>query len=258
MSRAPDERTADLFRRLASETDESAAVGLFVELCRNSPALRHWLWEDFARDPQKREHFARLLKGRTNPAARFADLSGESSAWREETRRLRAQLPRRPYGGRTFAEVKELLIRHQAGKTDAAAFLFALEWQRLRPQGDSPRLLRGAFAVLDAAMVGTNGALLHDLAEAKALARDFAGPGRRATLGFGDWWKVNVLLHILRHPAPRYRTRELQAHLARVGLKVAARDIRRFCAEAGIRRDVRAGRPNGSATRARSGKAAPT
>ena len=39
-----------LFRQLAAETNESAAVGLFLDLCRSSPALRHWLWEDFARD----------------------------------------------------------------------------------------------------------------------------------------------------------------------------------------------------------------
>lgn len=31
--------------------------------------------------------------------------------------------------------------------------------------------------------------------------------------GFGDWWKVNALLYILRHPARSYRTRDLQAHL---------------------------------------------
>lgn len=252
MSRASNERTAELFRRLASETDESAAVGLFVELCRTSPALRHWLWEDFARDSEKRAHFARVLRT-GGEVARFADLNGESSPWHEETRRLRAALPRRPYGGRTFAEIKERLIRHQAGKTDAAAFLFALEWQRLRPKGGSPRLLRGAFGVLDAAMAEANGDFLRELAAGKTLAADFTAPGRRrAALGFGDWWKVNALLHILRHPAPHYRTRELQAHLASVGLKVTARDVRRFCAEAGIKRDERAGRPNGAATRALS------
>jgi hypothetical protein len=67
---------------------------------------------------------------------------------------------------------------------------------------------------------------------------------------------LNALLYILRHPAPHYRTRELQAHLAGLGLKVAARDIRRFCANAGIKRDVRAGRPNGSTTRAQRVKLA--
>lgn len=251
MSRATQLATAELFRQLASETDESAAVSLFVELCRGSPALRHWLWEDFARDPAKRAHFARLLR-KGVAKTRFADLSGEGSPWHEETRRLRAQLPRHPYGGRSFAEIKELLFRHQAGKTDAAAFLFALEWHRLRPKGTSPRLLRGAFAVFDAAMDGSDAAFIRQLAEAKSLAREFAGAGRRrAALGFGDWWKVNALLYILRHPAPRYRTRELQAHLASLSLKVAARDIRRFCLDAGIARDERAGRPTGAVTRAR-------
>ncbi len=111
-----------------------------------------------------------------------------------------------PTAGGPSLRSKNGVIRHQAGKTDVAAFLFALEWQRLRPQGDSPRLLRGAFAMPDAAMVGTNGELMKELADAKALARDIAGAGhRRAALGFGDWWKVNALLYILRHPAPHYR-----------------------------------------------------
>ena len=231
-----------LFRHLAAETNESAAVGLFLDLCRSSPALRHWLWEDFARDATKRDHFARVLKS-TATAARFADLVGESDAWREEARRLRAKLPRRPYGSLTFDEIKELVMHYQAGKTHIGAFLFALEWQRLRPAGPAPVLVRGAFRVLDAAMAdGTD--LLHQLAKARDLARDFtSGPGRRATVGYSDWWKLNTLLYVMRHPASGYAAREVQAHLAGLGLKVSTRDVRRFFAHCGIKRDVRAGRP---------------
>ena len=81
-------------------------------------------------------------------------------------------------------------------------------------------------------------------------AREAREPkGRRAVLGHPDWWKLNVLLYILRHPATAYPARELQAHLGRMGIKVTSRDIRRFCAHCGIRRDARAGRPRGSRTR---------
>jgi hypothetical protein len=50
----------------------------------------------------------------------------------------------------------------------------------------------------------------------------------------------------------------LQAHLASVGLKVTAHDVRRFCTDAKIKRDVRAGRPNASATSARRSMASTT
>lgn len=248
MSRSTS-RDAALFDRLAAETDESAAVRLFLDLCRSSPELRHWLWEDFAKDSAKRAHLARLLKRLSADPARFAELNGESDLWREEARRLRAQLPRRPYGGRTFAEIKERLIRHQAGSADTAAFLFALEWQRLRRAGRSPRLLRGAFELLDALMRSPNGQLARQLEDARALAQAFSSGRRRAAVGYADWWKVNVLTYVLRHPAPAYRLRDLHAYLAEHGLNVSARLLRRFCTDVGLKRDVRAGRPTGAKDR---------
>lgn len=244
MSLARKPRADALFRQLAAETNESAAVGLFVDLCRQSPGLRHWLWEDFARDAGKREHFAKILKSRAH-AQRFADLAGENDAWREEAHRLRATLPRRPYGSLTFDELKELVMHYQAGKTPIGAFLFALEWQRLRRAGPAPVLVRGAFHLLDAAMQEESGAMLRQLAKARDLAREFSsGVGRRAVVGYSDWWKLNTLLYVLRHPAAGYAPRVLQAHLAGLGLKVGARDIRRFLAHCGITRDMRAGRPS--------------
>ncbi len=244
MSRAPTASAPSLFRRLAAETDESAAVSLFLDLCRSSPALRHWLWEDFARDAGKRDRLAALLKSKPSGIARFADINGESDAWQEETRRLRAKLPRRPYGGLTFEEVRERLILHQAGNLDSAAFLFALEWQRLSGKKVSSVLLRGACDLLAAAMSDPSSGLLLDLHKARELTKEFSSPSRRrAALGHADWWKVNALLYVLRHPAPSYRSRELHAHLASLGLRVTPRDIRRFCTQCGILRDVRAGRP---------------
>jgi hypothetical protein len=257
MSRGAKSIAPHLFRRLAAETGESAAVSLFLDLCRGSPELRHWLWEDFARDPAKRERLAVALRRDPRKCTRFADINGESDAWREETRLLRAKLPRRPYGGLTFAEVRELLVRHQAGTLDLAAFFFASEWRRLRKKTVSPILLRAAFDVCDLALHGGHGELLQHVRHAAELTTDLADPQRRrAVLGHPDWWKLNVLLHILRHPAPAYPARELQAHLAVIGIRVATRDIRRFCGQCGIRRDARAGRPSGARSRLRLHQAA--
>jgi hypothetical protein len=44
-------------------------------------------------------------------------------------------------------------------------------------------------------------------------------------------------------PREAYRTREVRAHLATLGLRISSLDFRRFCKRHGIRRDERAGRP---------------
>lgn len=235
-----------LFRTLAAGSDEAAAVQVFVTLCRNSPELRHWLWEDFAREPSTREAFAASLK-RTKAGAltRFADLSGDGAAWQEAARELRAKVRGARHGGLSRAEIEALIVRHQAGQTDLAAFLLARQWSRLR-QGAriAPRLLRGAFAVVDAALHGGDLTLLRQLGKSGRF-----NPGgcdakqRRANLGYSDWWKLHTLHFILRHPAPAYRTRDLVAHLRSVGLNVKAKELRRFLGGHGIRRDMRAGRP---------------
>ena len=235
-----------LFRTLAAGSDEAAAVEVFVTLCRNSPELRHWLWEDFARAPSTREAFAASLKrSKAGDLTRFADLSGDGAAWQEAARELRAKVRGARHGGRSRAEIEALIVRHQAGQTDLAAFLLARQWSRLR-QGARipPRLLRGAFAVVDAALHGGDLTLLRQLGKAARL-----NPGgsdatqRRANLGYSDWWKLHALHFILRHPAPAYRTRDLGAHLRSVGLNVKAKELRRFLGGYGIRRDMRAGRP---------------
>jgi hypothetical protein len=65
----------------------------------------------------------------------------------------------------------------------------------------------------------------------------------RASIGYTDWWKLHVLLYMLRHPSEAYRTREVRAHLEVLGLKISSLDFRRFCKRHGIQRDERAGRP---------------
>lgn len=243
MSQAPDSN--GLFRRLAAETDESATVGLFVQLCRSSPELRHWLWEDFARSGTTRANFADVLKKGDADLTRFADLTGESAAWRAERLRLKAKWSRREYGGLSFDELMQLLVRHQAGGIDLAAFLLASEWRRRgSAQSLAPRLVSGASEFVAAAMTNGQSHLLQHLEKAADLTREFTNATRRrAVIGPSDWWKTHVLLYMLRHPSPAYRTRDLRAYLAEVGLRVTTRRIREFCTEHGIRRNMRAGRP---------------
>jgi hypothetical protein len=235
-----------LFRTLAAGTDEAAAVQMFVTLCRNSPELRHWLWEDFAREAATRDAFETSLKRRkVENLTRFADLTGEGSAWHEAARDLRAQLRGARHGGRSRAEIEALIVRHQAGQTDLAAFLLARQWARLRKGARiAPRLLRGAFAVVDAALHDGDLALLRQVGKAgHSNGRDPSAKQRRANLGYADWWKLHTLHFILSHPAPAYRMRDLAAHLRSLGLTVKPKELRRFLAGHGIRRDMRAGRP---------------
>jgi hypothetical protein len=265
MSKAaqPSRRDA-LFRTLAAGSDEAAAVQLFVTLCRNSPELRHWLWEDFAREPATREAFATSLKrGKAATLTRFADLTGDGAAWHEAARDLRAKLRGARHGGRSRAEIEALIVRHQAGQTDLAAFLLARQWSRLRKGARiAPRLLRSAFAVVDAALHHGDLELLRQVGKAgRASGGDADSKQRRANLGYSDWWKLHTLHFILSHPAPAYRTRDLAAHLRSLGLSVTAKELRRFLGGHGIRRDMRAGRPRknpdfATGTATRSGPAA--
>jgi hypothetical protein len=265
MSKAAQPSRRDtLFRTLAAGSDEAAAVQLFVTLCCNSPELRHWLWEDFAREPATRDAFGRSLKrSKVENLTRFADLTGEGAAWHETARDLRAQLRGARHGGRSRSEIEALIVRHQAGQTDLTAFLLARQWSRLR-QGARipPRLLRSAFAVVDAALHDGDLELLRQVGKAgRSSGGDADAKQRRANLGYSDWWKLHTLHFILSHPAPAYRTRDVAAHLRSLGLNVKAKELRRFLGGHGIRRDMRAGRPRknpdiASGTATRSGSTA--
>ena len=235
----------ELFRRLAAQTDESATVGLFVHLCRSSSALRHWLWEDFARTPATRAKFSEVLKKSAAEPTRFADLTGESAPWREERLRLKTRWSRRSYGGLSFDELMQLLVKYQSGGLDLAAFLLASEWRRFgHNKAPAPLLLSGASEFVAAAMSNGESRLLQHLEKAAALTKEFTDTARRRpVIGPSDWWKTHVLLYILRHPSRAYRTRDLSAYLAGLRITVSARRIRKFCTEHGIHRDMRAGRP---------------
>lgn len=232
-----------VLRALALGREETAET-LFIELCRGSSALRRWLWEDFAKDANTRAAFARAL--RSKRPARLANLTGELETWQSERARLRARFPAAVFGGLSWAQLESLIARHRAGRVDLAAFALAQAW---RDRAD-PRLLRAAAEFLDAVLIDGDVRRLAQLAAAaRATSRLRDRSQRRALLGPTDWWKLQLLLFILRHPQPSYRTRDLRTHLADLGLAVSPKEIRRFCARHGIRRDMRAGRPRTNSRR---------
>jgi hypothetical protein len=232
-----------LFKRLAENTDESATAALLTQLCRESPELRHWLWEDFGRNVQVRKKFAAVVKDSASPpVGGFADLTNDSGPLREEERRLREQFPAGLYGGLTWNEIMTLIRHHQAGGVDLGAFLLARDWQNAGRA--SPLLMWAGIEFLELAISSGHRRLLKHLYRALVvLKRCESKTKRRSALGYTDWWKLHVLFYVLKHPRTSYRTRELLAHLAVLGLEPAAQDLRRFCARNGIRRDMRAGRP---------------
>ena len=242
MSRAPTHRADPILSRL-SATDDAASLAILTHLCRRSPGLRHWLAEDFGRDPEIRKRFARLVESETATSpSRFADLTADNHGWREERRRLREHLPTRPYGGLSRHEIETLIRRYQAGALDLGTFLLAHDWRE--PGVASPALLWAGIQFLDATLPSRQWRLIKHLGKVFAFLRRYENKAkRRGAVGYADWWKVQVLFYLLRHPRAAYRTRELHAHLAALGVNVDTKDIRRFCTRHCIRRDMRGGRP---------------
>lgn len=65
----------------------------------------------------------------------------------------------------------------------------------------------------------------------------------RSIFTHSDWWKLHALFYMMRHPQAAYRTRDVRAHLAKLGLHIGSLNFRRFRKWHSIRRDMRAGRP---------------
>lgn len=241
------ERSEDpLLRQLLSETDEAATAALFMDLCRASATLRRWLWNEFARDERTRVGFAARLK-RLGDAAprRVAELAETDTGRAVEIGQLKQQVSARIFGGRTWSEIESIVAQLRAGRADLGAFLLALQWHRAGTHArQSPTLLRAAGSYVDDVLRKGKRARLAQLGSAIDLVKAGSEPAtRRTSVAFGDWWKLQLFLHILRHPRASYRTRELHAHLASLGLRVDPREIRRFCTRYSIARDERGGRP---------------
>jgi hypothetical protein len=232
-----------LLRRLAENSDESATLAMLIQICRESPELRHWLWEDFVREAKVREDFAKIVG---SPAAsqvrRFIELTSDGPAWLEERRRLREQMPAGIYGGLKWDEVTRLIRHYQAGTIDLGVFLLAQTW--IKDGKPSPLLRWAGLEFLERVLPSGRRRLLRHLERALAFLKGYENKAnRRAMLGYADRWKMHVLFYMLGHPAASYRTRDLCAHVAPLGFRISAKDMRRFCARHGIRRDMRPGRP---------------
>jgi hypothetical protein len=232
-----------LLRRLVENNDESATAALFLQLYRLSPELRHWLGEDYARDEKLRTKFDGLAMSGTPPqVARFAELTDDNGSWREEQSRLKSQMSGGFYGGLTWNEVVQLVHHCQAGTLDPGTVLLVRQW---REAGEaSPALMWAGLAFLESVLPLGKWRLLKHLRQALAFVKKYENKAeRRVVVGYADWWKLNVLFYILRHPRESYPTRDLRAHLATLGLDICTRDVRRFCKLHGIKRDIQAGRP---------------
>jgi hypothetical protein len=235
----------------AAERRSRAFLRLLADICRHFPELREWLVEDFARDAATRANFLSLVErgdlDGDEMADGFAAIAGELGAWTEEKQRMQRQLPAhavRPFGGLTWDEMESLVRRYEARTLGLNVFLLARDW---RKAGDaakaSPKLLRAGAKFLDAAIRSGNTRSLSQLGSAINLLTGLK-PGRlRTAFGYADWWKLHALVYMLRHPRSGYRTRDVRAHLATLGLRISSLDFRRFCKRHGIARDERAGRP---------------
>jgi hypothetical protein len=235
----------------ASERRSRAFLRLLASMCRQFPDLRTWLMEDFGRDAATRANFLALVeRGDLNGEAMsngFAELAGELDGWLEEKRRMKAQLPARathPFGGRTWEEMETLVRRYEARTLGLNVFLLARDWRKAGEAAKaSPKLLQAGADLLDTAIRSGETRQLAELGHAVELLAGLDPRRLRTAFGYADWWKLHALVYMLRHPREAYRTREVRAHLATLGLRISSLDFRRFCKRHGIRRDERAGRP---------------
>ncbi|HWA08332.1 MAG TPA: hypothetical protein VG838_02580 [Opitutaceae bacterium] len=234
-----------------SERRSRAFLRLLANMCRQFPDLRTWLLDDFGQHADTRANFLALVEhGELNGEAMangFADLAGELDGWLEEKRRMKAQLPAhaaRAFGGLTWEEMEALVRRYEARTLGLNVFLLARDW---RKAGDaakvSPKLLQAGADLLDRAIRSGETRQLMELRHAVELLAGLDPRRLRTAFGYADWWKLHALVYMLRHPREAYRTREVRAHLERLGLRIGSLDFRRFCKRHGIRRDERAGRP---------------
>lgn len=248
-----DNLSAEVTRILHGDED-SAAIALFIQILRRSPLLCDWLWREFSQSEKTRARAAEFVANGNAPVPEgpklLAWLAGAQDAYLEERARLRKEFASRitayVYGGLSRAGVEALIRRYQAGNRDFDAFFLLYAWRRhlAEEPGYELRLLRANHVFLSA-LAGANGQSLgRRLLRAQAyFANRESAVLQRADYGFADWWKISVLLYMLNHPKPRYRTGEFCRHLATQRLVVDPKDVRMFCKSHGIARDSRVGRP---------------
>ncbi|AWI09643.1 hypothetical protein M2447_002195 [Ereboglobus sp. PH5-10] len=260
MSDNPTSLDDALFATIANGSD-AACVTLFIQLLRESPNLRHWLFSAFL-NPDTRSRLSRHLSGKTHPPRHSAH-GRHLLSWLANTDKALARdavllsqnhTTSAPYGGLTHAQVINLIRRYQAGGTKASggielsAFLLAHAWRRALPDlSNRAALLLISGRFFQAAFSGhcANLELVQNLVKA---AEFFRGQPRgsitRAHFGYTNWWKLSVLHYMLNNPKPRYCIRDFRRHLRTQKIIVETKDVRRFCKKHGILRNSRPGRPS--------------
>jgi len=236
----------------AMERRGIAFVHWLADTCREWPELRQWLCEDFVRDSDLRGRFQELVDGppgSTAPGFGLADLAEEASAWRKEKARLlhttTVDAPRL-YGGRTWQEIEQIIYRYEGGVTDLGVHVLTRYWRMMGARAKfAPELQRAGAELLDGVIRDGQSHLLTTLGRALKLLKPRSRTELRSLLGYADWWKREACLYILHNPQPAYRTREVRAHLAKLGIIISSLDFRRFARRHCIKRDERAGRPRG-------------
>jgi hypothetical protein len=201
------------------------------------------LWEDFGRDAKVRNKFAQIVDNAASPQiGAFIELTNDAGPWQKERDNLRKQISAELYGGLKRSEVMQLIRRYQAGTVDLGVFLLAQDWRKAGKA--SPLLKWAGTEFLEQVIPSGRRRLLHHLNKALTFLKSYENKAeRRAALGYANRWKLLALFYMLQYPRESYGTRELRAHLAKRGLQIGIRDVQRFCARHGIRRDVNAGRP---------------
>lgn len=248
MRRSAPRLSVDPVWQHLTQSEEIATAEQFCHLCARSDPLRHWLVHEFARDADVRNAFLEVISGNGSIEKWAAGMAGRGEAWIAEQARLFAGLPNgaRVYGGLTRTEVEKLIRHYQsAGTVNIGAFLLAQRWRK-KNATHSVALIRATVAFIAEVVRTENTSLIADFTKAIRYIDSFSTKSKRAsTVGYLDWWKLNLLLYILQNPKSAYRMRDFVAHLKSVGLQVGVRHIQRFCSMHHISRDVSSGRPRG-------------
>jgi len=232
-----------LLRQLTLVSDRSAIIVTLIQLCRESPELCHWLWEDFGKNEKVRSKFAEIVKGTSLPQIHnFVELTEDGASWQAIISDIRKTMPLDNHGGLTWCEVAQLIRHYQAGTIDLGVFILAHDWRKIGKS--TARLRLAGVEFLERIIPSGHRRLLKHLNRALTFLKLYEDKTkRRSALGYANRWKLHVLFYLLKHPRKSYTTRELRAHLATVGLQIKVKDVQRFCVRHNIRRDMRAGRP---------------
>lgn len=236
-----------------TERPSRAFLRLLAGMCRRSPKLLDWLTGDFANSPEVRSNFLELVAGAELPGDEALDglvaIAGGTSRLAREIQNQRRKFPPSvlSYGGKSWDEMEALLRRYEARTIPLEVFLFARDWRDAGSAAAvSPDLLRRGAHFLDLVTHAPEKRWLHHYNVALEVLASLEAGKLRAAFGYADWWKLQALVYMMRHPGPNYRTRDVRAHLAKLGLRISSLDFRRFCRRHGIARDKRAGRPRGT------------